>query len=263
MNIQFLIIDPQNDFANASGRLFVPGADIDSERLARMIKRHLSKINDIHITLDTHHLLDIAHPLFWVDSKGRHPAPFTTITIEEVYNGQWKTTHPDFQKRAKAYLEALKINERYNLIIWPPHCLIGSQGNNVVTPIAEAVLEWEKNFAMVDYITKGLNIWTEHYSALQADVPDPTDPNTQLNTRLIETLKRADRIVLSGQALSHCVANTIRDIANHFTDDNISKMILIEDTTSSVPGFEEVGKVFLKEMKTRGMRTAQSTDYLV
>jgi nicotinamidase-related amidase len=263
MNMQFLIIDPQNDFANPTGSLFVPGADKDSDRLAQMIKRHLSKIYDIHITLDTHHLLDIAHPLFWVDTKDKHPAPFTCITLEDVHNGKWKTTHPGFQERAISYVEALKANGRYDLIIWPPHCLIGSQGNNVVAPIAETVLAWENSFAIVDYVTKGSNIWTEHYSAVQADVPDPADPGTQLNTRLIETLETADLIALSGQALSHCVANTVRDIANNFGDENINKMVLIEDTSSPVPGFEHLGEDFIKEMKARGMRTAKSTDYLV
>ncbi len=64
MNLQFLITDPQNDFANPTGNLFVPGADKDSERLTAMLKRHTSQIDEIHITLDTHHYVDIAHPIF-------------------------------------------------------------------------------------------------------------------------------------------------------------------------------------------------------
>lgn len=263
MNLQFLIIDPQNDFAHPHGSLFVPGADQDSERLAKMIRRHLDKINDVHVTLDTHHFLDIAHPIFWTDSHGKHPAPFTTITEEDVLNGKWKTTHPGFQARSTRYVQALKANGRYALTIWPPHCLIGQVGNNVVSPIAEALKEWENTFALVDYVTKGSNIWTEHYSAVRADVPDPEDPSTQLNTRLIETLEQADLIALSGQALSHCVANTIRDIANNFGTESINKLVLIEDTTSPVPGFEGLAQQFLLEMKARGMNTAKSTELLV
>ncbi len=263
MNLQFLIIDPQNDFARPGGNLFVPGADQDSVRLAAMLKRHQSKISDIHITLDSHHLLDIAHPLFWVDSQGQHPAPFTLISEDDVDNGRWKSTHPGFQQRASDYVKALKAGGRYQLCIWPPHCLIGSEGNNVVKPIAEAVLQWEQGFAMVDYVTKGSNIWTEHYSAVQADVPDPEDPSTQLNSSLIQVLQEADLIALSGQALSHCVANTIRDIADNFGDASIGKLVLIEDTTSSVPGFEHLGQQFLADMTARGMQTAQSTEFLV
>ncbi len=133
----------------------------------------------------------------------------------------------------------------------------------MVKPIAEAVLQWEQGFAMVDYVTKGSNIWTEHYSAVQADVPDPEDPSTQLNSSLIQVLQEADLIALSGQALSHCVANTIRDIADNFGDASIGKLVLIEDTTSSVPGFEHLGQQFLADMTARGMQTAQSTEFLV
>ncbi|EIJ43478.1 hypothetical protein BegalDRAFT_2636 [Beggiatoa alba B18LD] len=263
MNLQFLIIDPQNDFANPKGNLFVAGADKDSERLAAMLKRHLDKIDDIHVTLDSHHWVDIAHPVFWVDSKGNHPAPFTTITVDDVQTGKWRTTQPNCQARALNYVQALKTGGRYDLTIWPPHCLIGHYGHNVVDPIAKTLIEWENQLAIVDMVTKGSNPWTEHYSAVQADVPDPEDPSTQLNTRLISTLEDADLIALSGQALSHCVANTIRDIANNFGEANISKMVLIEDTTSPVSGFEALADQFLREMKGRGMRTAKSTEFLV
>jgi nicotinamidase-related amidase len=263
MNLQFIIIDPQNDFADKNGHLFVPGADKDSQRLAMMLKRHLAKIDDIHVTLDTHHWVDIAHPVFWVDSTGQHPAPFTTITETEVLAGRWKTKHPGFQQRALEYVKTLSSSGRYQLTIWPPHCLIGQPGHNVVAPIATALNEWENTFAMVDFVTKGSNMWTEHYSAVQADVPDPEDPSTQLNMRLIETLEQADLIAISGQALSHCVANTVRDIANNFGDESIHKMVLIEDTTSPVPGFETLAHQFLVEMTARGMKTAKSTEFLI
>lgn len=261
MNLQFLIIDPQNDFAHPQGNLFVPGADKDSERLAEMIRRHSAHIDDIHITLDTHHLVDIAHPVFWVNSKGEHPVPFTNISIDDVNNGKWHTTHPGCQERARAYVQSLADNGRYELTIWPPHCLIGSAGHNVVQPVADVVLEWEQKFAMVDYVTKGSNMWTEHYSAVQADVPDPEDPSTQMNSGLISTLEQADLIILSGQALSHCVANTVRDIADNFGDENIRKLVLIEDTTSSVPGFEKLGEQFVADMTARGMQLGRSSDY--
>jgi nicotinamidase-related amidase len=111
-------------------------------------------------------------------------------------------------------------------------------------------------------VTKGSNLWTEHYSAVQADVPDPEDPDTQLNMRLIETLQEADEIILAGEARSHCLANTVLDIANNFGEENIKKMVLLEDGTSDVPGFENLGEDFVKEMKGRGMRISTTTDYL-
>jgi nicotinamidase-related amidase len=113
----------------------------------------------------------------------------------------------------------------------------------------------------VDYHLKGHNPWTEHYSAVQADVPDPDDPSTQINVRLIQTLEKADVVALSGQALSHCVANTVRDIADHFGEESVRKLVLIEDTSSPVPGFEEVAYQFLTDMKQRGMKTARAAEF--
>ena len=158
-------------------------------------------------------------------------------------------------------------NGRYPLCIWPPHCLIGSLGYTIYQPLYESLLEWESQFAIVDFVTKGSNPWTEHYSAVQADVPDPNDPDTQLNQRLISTLQNADTILLSGEARSHCLSNTVRDIANNFGEENIKKMVLLTDATSDVgdiPGstmFKDMGEGFVKEMTKRGMKLSTTKDF--
>lgn len=268
MNIELLIIDPQNDFCNPNGALFVPGADQDMINLKEMIIRTKSKLMDIHVTLDCHHLVDIAHPIFWLDSSGQHPIPFEggvpkIITVDDIENGTHRTTNPQHQTRAAEYVKSLAANGRYPLCIWPPHCLIGSNGACVVPSLFESLIEWEMDFAMVDYVTKGSNFWTEHYSAVQADVPDPTDPSTQINNNtLIKTLKEADLILLAGEARSHCLANTVIDIANDFGDDNIKKLVLLEDATSDVTGCESMGEDFVKEMVARGMHLSTTKEVL-
>ena len=115
---------------------------------------------------------------------------------------------------------------------------------------------------MVDFVTKGSNPWTEHYSAVVADVPDPDDPTTMLNIGLIQTLENADIVLITGQALSHCLKFTTEDIANNFGVDNIKKLILLDDTTSSVTGFESNGKDFVTDMMKRGMKIEKSTEVL-
>jgi len=258
---ELIIIDPQNDFCDPKGSLFVDGANMDMKRVALLVNRMGKALFDIHVTLDSHHFVDIAHPVFWTDGKGKHPDPFTVISDEDVVKGTWRATNPQFQAKALEYVKSLKANNRYLLCIWPPHCLIGSWGYGVYPELFEALLKWEHNFAMVDYVTKGSNFWTEHYSAVQADVPDPQDPGTMLNTRLIQTLQDADRILISGEALSHCVANTIRDIANNFGEENIKKFVLLEDASSNVQGFGMLGDEFVKEMKGRGMQVARTADF--
>jgi len=268
MKIELLVIDPQNDFCDPKGSLFVSGADADMARLAAMIVRLKDKLDDIHVTLDSHHFIDVAHPIFWVDSQSNHPDPFTIISADEVENGTWRTTNPQFQKRASEYVKALEANKRYPLCIWPYHCLIGSWGYGVVPELFDAFVEWEKDFALVDYVTKGSNFWTEHYSAVQADVPDPEDPSTQLNTGLIKTLQDADIILLSGEARSHCLSNTVRDIADNFGEENVKKMVLLQDATSDVPDppgttmFTDMGEQFVSDMMARGMQVSTTTEFM-
>lgn len=259
-NTQLLIIDPQNDFHDQDGAtLGVPGAMADAARLSDIINKKQRALNNIHVTLDTHQLVDVAHPIMWVDSKGRNPDPFTIISANDVKNGTWRAFNPAYQKRLQSYVEQLEANNRYPLCIWPPHTLVGSWGYGVVEDIYKAVTGWEQNrVRRVNYVTKGHNPWTENYSAIQADVPDPTDPTTQLNTQLIQTLEESDTVFLSGQALSHCIANTVRDIANNFGEDSIKKLVLIEDTSSPVPGFEYLADDFMTEMKGRGMQTVKA-----
>jgi len=263
LNVHLLIIDPQNDFCDPQkGSLYVPGADDDMNRVATMLNRLCHKICDIHVTLDSHHLIDIAHPVFWKNAKGEHPSPFTQITAKDVEYGDWTTTLPSARPRALDYLHSLELRGRYPHVIWPPHCLIGSIGHNVYTPLFAALRKWEEQrFGLVDYVTKGSNLWTEHFSAVQAEVPDPMDPNTQLNATLIHTLEEADIILLAGEAGSHCVANTVRDIITHFSaPEYVQKMVLLKDAISPVTGFETHQQDFIADMCALGMKTSTTTE---
>ncbi len=264
MKLHGLIIDPQRDFADPQGTLFVTGANDDMKRLAQMVTRLGDRVDDYHVTLDSHRIVDIAHPLWWKDSAGNHPAPFTIITVGDLDSGKWTTTNPGFFRRSYDYVKALDAGKRYPLCVWPEHCLIGSEGHTVVPDLLAALHTWERSaFGLVDFVTKGSNIWTEHYSAVKADVPDPHDPTTQINKPLIQTLMDADLVFIAGEALSHCVANTVRDIATAFGDDSyVKKLVLITDASSSVPGFETMGQDFVTEMTARGMQTATTTDFL-
>ena len=263
MKTHVLIIDPQNDFCDKNGALFVAGADQDSVRLGKMLNRLVKKIDDIHVTLDSHRTVDIAHPIFWKNSKGQHPNPFTIISVDDVSKGVWTTTNPAWGSRGLEYVKSLATNNRYPLCIWVPHCRIGTWGHSIVKSVSDALLKWEEDrFGVIDFVTKGSNIMTEHYSALQADVPDPADPTTAINTDLLSMLQTADTILVAGEALSHCVANTITDIANNFGEDNIKKFVLLEDCCSNVGGFDNLGKEFVKSMTKRGMQISKSDEYL-
>lgn len=263
-NVQLLGIDVQNDFCDQkSGSLVVAGADQDAIRLSKFVDKFGKKLNDVHITLDSHRSVQIFHPIFWIDSKGNHPNPFTIISQTDVENGTWRTTNPSWTQRGIDYVRALKAKGKFDLCIWPYHCIISSLGSALVPIFSNSLIKWEKdNFAMVDYCVKGDFYMSEHYGILEAEVTYPEEPSTMLNTKLVEAMIEADDLVIGGQALSHCVKTSLEQIAANFGDDNIKKFVLLRDTTSSVTGFEAVGDKFVKDMEARGMRVTTTVDYL-
>ena len=258
-----LVIDPQKDFCDPDGALYVNGAENDMSRLATMIKDNINMIDGINVTLDSHQLVHIAHPIWWINSKGEHPTPFTLISSDDVAKGTWRATNPAMQDHSEKYVKSLESNGRYVLCIWNPHCLIGSKGHNVQDDLYAALGEWEAKFRKVNYVTKGSNYQTEHYSAVKADVEIPGDPSTMLNTPLINLLKSGHDILIAGEALDYCIANTIRDIANEFSDDEVKRFVLLTDATSGVnaPGLEHLGQDFINEMTARGMRLSTTKEY--
>lgn len=271
LKIHLLVIDPQIDFCDLPGSaLPVPGADADMKRVAKLIDRVGHKLDDIHVTLDSHRLIDIAHPAWWMDGKGNPPAPFTQISSSDIEAGIWTPRNPSFRARSLAYTKALEAAKKFTLCVWPPHCLIGTAGHNVHPELNDALQRWsEREFAMVDYVTKGSNPWTEHYGALMAEVPDPKDPSTSLNTAFLKMLADADVVAVAGEASSHCVLNTVQQIADNIGTEHLKKFYLLQDCMSPVPAipnivdFPAIADAWLKEMKRRGMTVMNSADFLL
>lgn len=46
----------------------------------------------------------------------------------------------------------------------------------------------------IEYILKGKSCLTEMYSAIEAEVPIPSDPSTHIDWDLIDHLKTADKV---------------------------------------------------------------------
>lgn len=270
MNIQLMIIDPQIDFMDLPGSaLPVSGANEDMNRLAAMLNRVGGKLSDIHVTMDSHDEIDIAHPGFWIDGDGNHPSPFTLITNSDVSSGIWRPRSNKLLPRVLDYTSKLESSGKYMLCIWPPHCLIGSVGHTIQPRLRESLKDWcTRYFATINFIAKGSNPFTEHYGAIMAEVPDNNDPSTMLNSRFIKVLKEADMIVVAGEALSHCVKVTMEQVANEFGEDLYNKFYLLTDAMSPVgqapggPDFPEIGKEFLRDMSGKGMNLTTTLEFL-
>ncbi len=277
-NIHLLIIDPQNDFCDLpadylptdaatntqiSPSLPVSGAHADMLRLAKLIHQGGAGISNISVTLDSHHRLDIAHPGFWYGTNKQAVQPFTQISAEDVRGGKYQPRDASALPRALSYLDALESAGRYQLMVWPVHCEIGTWGQNVHADIHAAYNQWEDTHQrIVAKLSKGSNPWTEHYSAVMAEVPDAEDPDTQLNSGFIATLAAADEVLIAGEAGSHCVRATTKHIVENMDAAQLSKLVLITDCISPVGGFDAQYQEFLLAMKAKGLRLAQSADIL-
>ncbi len=40
--------------------------------------------------MDTHHAMQIFHGVFLVDSDGKHPPPYTLVTLEDIQQKRWR-----------------------------------------------------------------------------------------------------------------------------------------------------------------------------
>ncbi|MDQ7746313.1 cysteine hydrolase [Hydrogenophaga pseudoflava] len=273
-----LIIDPQNDFcdmpegwratdplrnAHIAPALPVNGAHADMLRLAAFIDARGDGIDRIVVTLDSHQRYDIAHPTFWQTGEGATVNPFTAITAAQVRAGDYRPRDVGALPRALAYLDALEQAGRYTLMVWPVHCEIGTWGHNVHAAVQAAYNRWEdRRLAVVQKVTKGSNPWTEHYSALQAEVPDAADEDTQLNRALIASLDQDERIVIAGEASSHCVKATVEHLAQHLPSRRLDKLVLLTDAMSPVTGFEAQAQSFLADLQRQGARLATCAEVL-
>ena len=93
-------------------------------------------------------------------------------------------------------------------------------------------------------------------------MPRSDDPGTQMNTRLIDTLLKADKIPVGGEASSHCVASTLADIAEAFGDKYLQKLVILEDAMSPVPGFENLQQDFFDKMRAKNVEFSTTDKFL-
>jgi nicotinamidase-related amidase len=260
LRIGLVVVDCQNTFCTPGFELFVPGAPADSRRLCEFLYRNLGSITEVVPTLDTHQAHQIFHAAWLVDAAGRHPAPYTLVSAEDVERGLWQAAEPAHQEHLVYYTRTLEAGDKYRLTIWPYHAMLGGIGHALVSAIEEAVFFHAiARSVPVQFEVKGDDPLTEHYSALGPEVGG--EPGA---SALAEQLNEYDAVVFAGQAKSHCVAWTIADLLESFP--NLArKVYLLEDCTSPVvvPGvvdYTEEANTAVRRFADAGMHVVRSTE---
>ncbi|WP_456429156.1 isochorismatase [Rhodocaloribacter sp.] len=283
--IALVLIDVQNTFCIPGFELFVGGstgtaAVDDNRRLCAFLYRNLHRITHITATMDTHRAMQIFHSLFFIDDEGRHPEPFTVITVEDVAGGRWRFNPalapelgitPEYgQRHLEHYVRRLAERGKYALTVWPYHAMLGGIGHALVPAVEEAVFfHTVARYARPEFLMKGTHPLTEHYSALAPEVN--TGPGgerlTEPNDALLRVIEDYDAVVIAGQAKSHCVAWTVEDLLRGMRDGALArKVYLLEDCTSPIvaPGadFTEAARAAFERFTEAGMHVVRSTDPL-
>ncbi len=251
-----LIVDMQNDFCMPEGALYVKGAEKDVKQLAEFIEQNSNKIDHIILTQDCHQVIDISHPAFWSDRIGNHPPPFTGISPEDLGEKKWM---PLFSHdNAIRYVNELSRQGEYPHTVWPEHCIAGSKGAAIADEIMEQVKNWARSGRFYDLVIKGSNPLTEHFGALRANIPIAADPETTMNIALVNTLNRYENILVAGEARSHCVANTIKQMLE--VKGLSGKLQILWDAMSDVAGFEKLAIPIYDRAKEMGAKRIRLAD---
>ena len=285
--VHLLLIDVQKDFCFPDGSLYVAGrsgtgAIDDSRRIAELIYRNLGVITEITTTLDTHLAYQIFSPSFWLERSDAPPSAHRVVTSDQIAGGEIRPNpavarwlcggnYTWLCKQVLHYTRELERAGKYQLYLWPPHCLLGSDGHALAGVIHEARLFHAFARTAQSHVeVKGGNPLTENYSVLRPEVLSRFDGAAlaQRNTQFIQTLLAADAVIIAGQAASHCVKSTIDDLLDEIAaaDPALAKKVyLVTDCMSAVtvpggPDFTDQAAAALQRFADAGMHLVKSTD---
>ncbi len=199
-----LLIDPQNDFTDPKGSLYVPGSEQAISNICKFI--YSRKPTDILISQDTHQKFNIGFPLFWDKEELK---PFDKIKIQDILNEKIKPTkireewEDDFKRQFKNY-------ENPELTIWPYHCIEGSWGWCFPDSLVKALNDWglyNPEHKQYEVYKKGYIPEIESYSILtdcrfSEEFPDLLDNDY-------------DKIYIAGFCKDICVAESVKDLSQY------------------------------------------------
>jgi len=250
-------IDEQLDFM-PDGALGVPNADKDVERFTKFIYDNMDEISKIAVSIDTHIPHQIFHPCWWIDKNGNHPAPYTEIKLVDLDKGNYRAVIKPIESRD--YVMHLEQDGKKTLVVWPYHCIQGTTGCSLDNQFSNMVYFHSVAKRSIPItIVKGQDPLSEMYGIIRPEY----DTKGYVNIAFLNLLANYDMIIIGGEAKSHCVLETIKQILEHFANqpEITNKIYILEDCMSSIPGFEDITNATFDDFrKIYGVHIVKSTD---
>ena len=236
-NSLLLIIDPQHDFVDKLGKLYVEGAEKAIDNITQFLIKNMNCFKDIVITQDTHQRFHISSQFFWNERTKQG----TIITKEDIKSCKYTPIATRDEIDYDLMFEG--INKYGPIIIWPLHCLEGTNGHAIPLKLMREVNNWgvlNKRSYIIQ--KKGDIPVLESFSAL-------TEENI-LGIKPYWRNRTYDKVYVCGFCKDYCVAYTVADMIK--TGDYENKLVFVEPCMSSITKDNKTLEIYDKAIEKHG-----------
>lgn len=231
--ISLLIINPNNDFVDPRGSMYIKNSDIVMMNLAKWINFNHSKITTIFCCMECHTIRHISFPDYWkTGPKGTiKPCPNVSITYQDFKKELIAPNDPRKNQWIDSYLRELDIRKR-NHILLPYHCIDGSWGQSMSTALSNTFINCKINPQIIRY---GQYPHSEMTSVFEYDYPiNLPELNIPENKELMKVLLRYDKILIAGLTKEGNVAESILSLIANYPKEINNKLVFLKDALITV-----------------------------
>ena len=206
----WVLTDVQNCFKED---LPIFGATLNMDDLASNIKDNINNIDYLLVIKDSHNGNEINNKLNWINSTGHQPNDYQIINYSDIGKNWWPTSIS--LEYAKIYSNYLLLNNKNPIIMWPEHCIIGTEGHKIIDKVQDSLNLWEQQKSKkIIYLEKGTNQHSETYGVLpEARLPLAfNNKNTSIIVdEIINIVTKYTNITIIGDEYSHSTLTVYKD----------------------------------------------------
>ena len=190
----------------------------------------------------------------WLEMDANFDSDYAAVFVSDV-------SHYDIYPRQSCdYVEHLEKDGKKTLCVWSYHCLQGTSGAAFENQFANMIyFHSVAKKAVTQRLVKGQDPLSEMYGIIKPEY----DTKNYINIDFLNKLENYDKIIIAGEAKSHCVLESIKQILEHYANrpEITQKIYILEDCMSSIPGFEDVTEQTFDDFKkTYHVNIVKSTD---
>lgn len=199
-----IIVDPNNDFVDSRGSLYIKEAEKGVDAIIDFIEKE--NPDAIIVSQDTHETYHISHCGYWKEDL----KPFTVVTVKDVEEGRVEPLKAD-KKDVIDYLKVVEDKHQTHTL-WPDHCIKNTWGWEFPERLNKALQQWQSQGdgkRPLHIYEKGEFEDAEMFSIFSYVNADEVDLRGK---KIMDEMAGYDEVVVCGFAKDYCVAESVKDI---------------------------------------------------